>query len=143
MKTIEKLELKHLAPYLPYGLKALGKYPNGDPLISDITVDNIMSFVDGDIDRKPILRPLTDLNKEIPHPVTGDVFEVIEFLDDEFAHHLHEEDSYEDHFKQAVEEETGLLDFSYGVIDRLHEWHFDTFGLIDAGLAVDINTLEL
>ena len=25
---------------------------------------------------------------------------------------------------------------------KLFEWHFDVFGLIDAGLAIDINTLE-
>jgi len=59
-----KLELKHLAPYLPYGLKGLGKFPNGKNNIRDINVNNIMAFVDNDINSKPILRPLSDLAKE-------------------------------------------------------------------------------
>lgn len=29
----------------------------------------------------------------------------------------------------------------YGVVQKLHEWHFDTDNLIEKGLAIDINTL--
>jgi hypothetical protein len=31
---------------------------------------------------------------------------------------------------------------NYEDIVKLFEWHFDVFGLIDAGLAIDINTLD-
>jgi hypothetical protein len=27
-------------------------------------------------------------------------------------------------------------------VEKLLEWHFDIYGLIEAGLAIDINTLE-
>ena len=30
---------------------------------------------------------------------------------------------------------------SYGLVSKLIEWHFDVFGLIEKGLAIDINTL--
>lgn len=29
-----------------------------------------------------------------------------------------------------------------GILERLCEWHFDIFGLIEKGLAVDLNTLH-
>ena len=31
---------------------------------------------------------------------------------------------------------------NYFIYQKLCEWHFDIFGLIDAGLAVDINTVK-
>ena len=67
---MDKLELKHLATYLPYGLKiklpygilTLGNHPNvhkDDQLINygSVIIDQL----------KPILRPLSDLTKEIEH----------------------------------------------------------------------------
>ena len=30
---------------------------------------------------------------------------------------------------------------NYETIEKLFEWHFDVFGLIEKGLAIDINTL--
>ena len=30
----------------------------------------------------------------------------------------------------------------YGVVEKLLEWHFDIFGLLEKGLAVDINTIN-
>ena len=30
----------------------------------------------------------------------------------------------------------------YWIAQKLFEWHFDVFGLIEAGLAIDINTLN-
>lgn len=35
-----------------------------------------------------------------------------------------------------------LLNEKYWIIEKLLSWHFDIFGLIDKGLAVDINKLE-
>ena len=32
--------------------------------------------------------------------------------------------------------------FPYEFVEKLFEWHFDVFGLIPAGLAIDINTLN-
>ncbi len=35
-----------------------------------------------------------------------------------------------------------ILENRYKVVKKLFEWHFDIFGLIPAGLAIDINTLK-
>jgi hypothetical protein len=96
---------------------------------------------------KPILRPLSDLTKEITHK--GETFVPIDFFeigDDE-------NQSYEYDYGniklikplETISENYLLHDtifLPYGVIQKLHEWMFDTEGLIEAGLAVDVNTLE-
>lgn len=76
-----KLELKHLAPYLPYGLeirssegstKIMGyKVVNGERIYQLDTNDDSGDFAFDD-PIKPILRPLSDLTKEID--VNGEKF---------------------------------------------------------------------
>ena len=77
-----KLELKHLAPYLPYGLKFLevrkGSFNNSDDIIEQVELNtsNINYLNNSRIykvkSRKIILRPLSDLIKEIE--VNGEKF---------------------------------------------------------------------
>ena len=143
-----ELELKHLAPYLPYGLKAK-------------MVDYKIDYVNAEYDRitgiyllphggwhcktnggsspsiehiKPILRPLSDLTKEIEH--NGEKF---------VPHHR---TSIGMQFSQTHDRGMGILKnridtntLTYADTMLLFEWHFDVFGLIDAGLAVDINEI--
>ena len=62
------LTIKHLAPYLPYGLKM--KYESkSHESIKDLTCSSIeyMIATEHHGKFKPILRPLTDLTKEIEH----------------------------------------------------------------------------
>lgn len=153
-----QIELKHLAPYLPYKLKVTfesdDEYQHS--LIGlDITryggklISPFEDYGTCEIERvRPILRPLSDLTKEIEHnresfvPVEwfeiGDDsnesleydfvnIKIIEKLEVIAVHKIHRELSF----------------IPYGVVQKLFEWHFDVFGLIDKGLAVDINTLEL
>jgi hypothetical protein len=64
-----KLELKHLAPYLPYGLKvSKDDWGKTFKMDSDGTTLNCVG-IDFVIFKqaKPILRPLSDLTKEIEH----------------------------------------------------------------------------
>jgi hypothetical protein len=70
-----KLELKHLSPYLPYGLRIRGN-THGEiaelTTLSDISVNikgrSLSYGMWADIfEIKPILRPLSDLTKEIEH----------------------------------------------------------------------------
>ena len=45
---------------------------------------------------------------------------------------------------EIIELANGFIHYKavkYGIIERLLEWHFDIFGLIEKGLAIDINTL--
>lgn len=179
-----KLELKHLAPYLPYGLKVKllrkeyeGLYsefsfrPYLDyPLGIKINNDTIYAAMLSEI--KPILRPLSDLTKEIEH--NGEkfvpMFELLKMAVDEkdynegsfnseilhsfnvlngFAAEAFYTDCrfviryYNDNMSFSLFEPQGVdLHCGFRYIERLFEWHFDVFGLIYAGLAIDINTLK-
>jgi hypothetical protein len=121
----ETLELKHLAPYLPYRLK--GNYEVSEVVPSakfelrnkELRNDNIDFFLSY---AKPILRPLSDLTKEIE--VNEKKFIPIEELDMDIP------------FTSDL-----LFLVTYGDVQKLLEWHFDVFELIQKGLAVDINTI--
>lgn len=131
-----KLELKHLAPYLPYGLKATYVNALDYHLLVSVEGADQTHWSEGKrggvIERlKPHLRPLSDLTNEIEH--NGELFIPAK------------------HASSSIAGETvlhnlcakGRCDMLQGwQLNKLHEWHFDTQGLIEAGLAVDLNTLE-
>jgi hypothetical protein len=114
-----ELELKHLAPYPPT-LQLIWQdvhcsfegldYTSGKVILErvDVSLKNV----------KPILRPLSDLTKEI----------------EDFGDYNNE---FKDEFIQDIKFKTN----SYGSMVKLFKLHYDVFGLIDAGLAIDINTL--
>jgi hypothetical protein len=123
-----KLEIKHLAPYLPYSLKGnyevsevvpSAKYELRNKELRNDNIDFFLSYA------KPILRPISDLTKEIE--VNGEKFVPIDWIK-----------------KNYIRETMGLniATWSYRTVEKLAEWHFDIFGLIENGLAVDINTLK-
>jgi len=123
---IEKLELKHLAPYLPYELKVKNTVTRSGATwtATGIHIHNENVFVNlnksytGTNTRhiKPILRTMSDLPDEI--------FEDFGFADEE------------DFLVCLIEGSINYCDYI-----KLISQHFDVFGLIDAGLAIDINTL--
>ena len=127
-----KLELKHLAPYLPYALKIQGITHGEIAELSCCTETSVnittRSFQYGmwaDIfDIKPILRPLSDLTKEIN--MYGDMVSAYEILP------RREKEDY----KNPI-----IGYWSWDAMQILFEWHFDVFGLIELGLAIDKNTL--
>lgn len=134
----EKLELKHLAPYLPYGLKCEILNYQSDYVGEKYGVISGYYYLAGEPHYifktkseagkdasliKPILRPLSDITKEIE--VNGEKFIPMD---------IH---------KLYPGEVTGLnpAAWSYRVLIKLFEWHFDVFGLIDKGLAINLNSL--
>ncbi len=125
-----KLELKHLAPYLPYGLKFysedLSKKTN--PFSWEMTAKTELGLII-EFQNKPILRPLSDLTKEIEH--NGEKFRPLDRTGKAYRFDIleHIEANPLDH----IDLSDALLFF---------EWHFDVFNLIESGLAIDINTLE-
>lgn len=129
-----KLELKHLAPYLPYGLEIWFK-TSKRVKIHTMSANNINDVLHYTTNYKPILRPLSDLTKEIEH--NGEKFVPIERIDKnnnlEILKCLHDQDF-------DFPNDTDL--FPYWVVCSFIEYHFDVFGLIDKGLAIDINTLK-
>jgi hypothetical protein len=135
-----KLELKHLAPYLPYGLKIQGMTYGEIAELSCCTETSVnitdRTFQYGmwaDIfDIKPILRPLSDLISLINIDFEDEKFKPIDVIIRKGGCHsavaLH------------VKIGKGTLGFKY--FDLLLQWHFDVFGLIEKGLAIDINTIK-
>jgi hypothetical protein len=148
-----RLEIKHLAAYLPYGLKGiyseyidkektdLGSFEKEELIGLNFKEEKIFltfGYVTERDDFVPILRPLSDLEKEIE--VNGEKFVPIEFFGEHYTDHLVKfekpdcivlEDSYL--LSQNV------LGAPFAIIEKLFEWHFDVFGLIEKGLAIDIN----
>ena len=126
---MEKLELKHLAPYLPYGLKVCLNNTTYKRSLIGINLESEMVHLTSNEDNethhfyfniKPILRPLSDLT-EVKDSNVLFAFGAIN-----------------DHFFNRVEK--GFI--SYGQMTFLLESHYDIFGLIEKGLAIDINTLD-
>jgi len=123
-----KLTLEHLSAYLPYGLKIRNILGKGSTWT--LTQFNIEQFSDDD---KLILRPLSDLTKEIEHNGWSFTFSEVYLSNSKIAKILGVEHSTFDNF---------LNDIDYLSIQLLLKYHFDIFRLIDKGLAVDINTLK-
>jgi len=122
---MEELELKHLAPYLPYGLKFFWK----DEIISDTPKVMAARSIEYWETIKPILRPLADISERIEF--NGDEIIPLMYLDkDEKGGH------------QFYSEFKNLPRMEYDVVETLFQLHFDVFGLIPQGLAIDINTLK-
>lgn len=160
-----QLTIKHLAAYLPFGLKFRlhGNYPikeGVDNWITDFQTLDIKRIDRALTDKnfKPILRPLSDLTKEIE--VNGEKFVPLMVLFGgetyrkyDFTIGIVEKPIIGKYIDISVK---GLGDhcITFGLKNPLNnnltyhnwslllEWHFDIFGLIPDGLAVDINTLE-
>ena len=154
-----KLELKHLAGYLPYGLKItkedwgkIFKMDNDGTTLNCIGIDYILN-----VNAKPILRPLLDLTKEIE--VNREKF--VPYI--ELAKKYAEISGYNEDIrifrnKCYCYSESSEIEFRFNGRDfilngklvnaqhhlflKLHEWHFDIYGLIEKGLAIDINTIN-
>ena len=160
-KKAPVLTLEHIAPYLPYGLKChnMGNTDEeGHAFVSEIIgLDQDAVWVsheyeDDDYaysDTFPLLRPLSDLTKEIEH--NGEKFvpwvEINKFLNG---------GKFQAHYNIIEYNEWDSLTIGFGdhcagyslnleslpVIQMLLKWHFDLFELISQNLAIDINSIE-
>ena len=141
-----KLELKHLAGYLPYGLKVFREnksVPSDAFVIKGATKENVFLSENGlvvvDIDRiKPILRPLSGLTKEIE--VNGEKFVPIERLRKEYSG-FYFESNPELLIKSKNTNLYVSLNWTNEFQQKLYEWHFDIYGLIEKNLAIDKNII--
>jgi len=152
-----KLELKHLAPYLPHKLQvSINKNGweymiSGNSNIAELRGlygdDMCLLYQENegfDLDFESfelILRPKTDLVKEIE--INGKKFVPALVL---WSVSIEEEEDFEiygkipDFWKNNLNLEFEN-DLSYREMKYLFKWHFDVFGLIEKGLAININTL--
>ena len=121
---MEKFELKHLAPYLPYGLKVLWAHRKGNIKKQTYFTLADASWLMSKPVFKPILRPLSDLTIK---------WYWDNLQNSDYA--LTEEDVFEI-------KNTPRGHLKYYQFDYLCKHHFDFFGLIPKNLAIDINTLK-
>lgn len=150
-----KLELKHLAPYLHHKLKFLsdkhffeyGKrremIARGISLDDDKNInveflqDDELVFLNELKDTKPILRPLSDL-KRTDLDIEGHEG-YFHYLEEKYFTHSNDIR----HLRRIVnEDDRWIYTIPMYLYEHLLEWHFDVFGLIPKGLAIDINTLN-
>lgn len=85
---------------------------------------------------KPIVRPISDLEKEITH--NGETFVPIDFL----------KNKYQDIYFYTENNKVNLSVFFrnysyfyhwYEILNHLYEWHFDVFGWLEKDLAINYN----
>ena len=159
-----KLELKHLAPYLPYDLKWQQFWTDNQihTDIMDVILigNNCITFknapdhyLDGEGNEctsKPLLYPLSYLTKEIEH--NGEKFVPIYEAVGSGKLRCEEIKIYGKAIQVTnipdpnshILDENGQVhpSCSIYIYQRFFEWHFDVFGLIEQNLAIDINTLK-
>lgn len=164
-----KLELKHLAPYLLYGLKMYHKGVS-DAIIKNnkeykpttlkaLTTDGLFwvgkessSRKLGEDIHKPILRPLYNLTNEDWKEEMTILFESVDKDVKITKYDSGNDNSFDftlsitykwlgDVFTEILVSRGSIKDTRYYFVEWLFKNHFDVFGLIDKGLAIDKNTL--
>lgn len=145
-----KLELKHLAPYLPYDLKVFHEghiaiiasmYLPADNYEKDLWIVSMEDLRDRELscsvnykEIKPILRPLLDLTKEVE--VNGEKFIPYNIFIHWYGFEVLEG------WRRNNYKNLNVNELSFAIINKLLEWHFDVFGLLEKNIAVDINKLN-
>ena len=138
-----KLELRDLAPYLPYGVKMIFEKSGDIRLLNGLFIElgelrfhfNVINRGQTIWNYKPILRPLSDLTKEIE--VNGQKFIPINWLENQYPNL---DLNYQ--CESLLDDERWINQCEYLLIQHLFEWHFDIFNLIKNNLAIDINALK-
>jgi len=139
------LELKHLAPYLPYKINPLKiKYFDGI-----YTLDGLTGAWNVDI--RQAMRVTRNVHIETVIPILRPLKEAIIPYDrlpfDEDGNKEPNDLFIDDSGKVAMDFQAGGATISWPIVNMqeylegLFKDMFDVFGLIDAGLAIDINTL--
>lgn len=141
------LSAVHLAPYLPYKLKCevtdRGKktidimfcvYDNGECSFANIVESN-----KGFSEVKPILRPMTMLDGKTWNyeNIPVNFLRLLGVTASEHGYSLREAE------EMVYNRRSEPFKIPYILFEQLLKFHFDVFGLIDKGLAVDINTLSV
>lgn len=148
-----KITLTELAAYLPYRMQFIVEVPvwEGNPpepshmieQTETLTVENIAKCLQFSI--CPILRPLTDLVKHVDLPGHENMTVAAKEI---WPLGLKEDYGFEMDFIMPKEWNDKMKQtpipyiWAYHEVESMLEYHFDVFGLIEAGLAIDINTIK-
>ena len=175
LRNMEKLNITHLAPYLPYGLKCQIDLGQNEIIVTDSwglkTGSDYPASYYNEGKRyglmlsqiKPLLHPLSDLYKEIDGKVgieeiakmlSGTV--LVDKIDGCCTNLSYFKCTFDDGFEELIINEncegwyrsyfdknqpsTGRNVINqFEVFTYLFQHHYDVFGLIDKGLAIDLN----
>lgn len=146
-----KLTIEHLSCYLPYGLKVK------DSTCPKANITRELSGIVSDGNRyvvytkhpvtywmfieecKPILRPLSDLDKEIPWNFKGEDFgKPVKFSNKGFFR----ADTSKPYEWGNITNGNFNMQGQLNYFKYLYAHHFDMHGLIDSGLAISIHDLK-
>jgi len=142
-----KLELKHLAPYLPYGLKIYMEdlRSHVKPFSWELGIETNLKQV-LDFQNKPILRPLSDLkivgsdiiNEHSINILISEKHNIDYGIFSHFKGHLDLELDG-DHMLRYDADKSISFQVFFDIQNELLKGHYDVFGLIEERLAIDIN----
>lgn len=149
---MEKLELKHIAPYLPFGVRVQlaedkgTEYDDKEYILTELNIDthlckiksNGYVFTESIYSIKPLLHPLSDLYKEIDGEIPADILfpkEYYSMID------FYEEYNRENQIQSFIKDGLNWCE-PYSFWEYLFSKHFDVFGLIDKGFAIDLNSIS-
>lgn len=140
-----ELQLKHLCPYLPYELKFeynLKRLTDNFPDENRVKLLTVHSMTICLLFGKPILRPLSDLIKEIE--IKGKIFIPLVYLAAMSSYTLNLKDTFqfERLYKAIINDITVTKGIGLNRVEKLLEWNFDIYSLISQGLAIDYNTIN-
>lgn len=145
MNTENKLTFEFLSPYLPYQVKFYNEKSGKINTLEGLAMDNdginlyfhgvLKSFTLNNWPLKPILRPMSDF-KNFRNKNGSGIYEI--------TFNVANLDIDEDADINVEEIGSNYLSLisCYRTLQQLLKYHFDVFGLIKSGLAIDINTIE-
>lgn len=157
-----ELEIKHLSAYLPYELQVkttvwqrnISEHITSVEMLCTYLIDNKDDYTEF----LPILRPIEDLVKEIEIDGLKFIPIMVLFGGENYREYDFTIDIVEKPFMgKKIEisvKDLGSPCITFGLKNPLNnilnyenwqlllKWHFDVFGLIEKGLAIDINTLS-
>ena len=125
-----------MAMSLPYGLKVFCN-EDSNPYRDYDHARYGMEFFKNEYSYTPILRPLSDLTKEIEHNVE----KLVPIVELAKMRSSIVENVIPMAF-EAIKRDIKSKRLPFDMVLKLIEWHFDIANLIESGEAIDINTLE-
>lgn len=124
-----KLELKHLAPYLPYKLMIAITYDSPNLNFYELDEDKIFQVLNLEVDR-PVLKSLSNIDL--------DVIKELESSDE----HITFKSQYNGLDIEHYVKNTRTQYLEYWMFLILVRNHYDVFDLIDKNLAIDIKAIS-
>jgi len=132
-----KLEIKHLSCYLPYGLKILFWSGDSQQYIIELNSLNLkLNSILGSEKHKPILSPISELDNLIKKEF--EKYDRVKECDMEIINLFCYENTNTDDSLVDLD----LNKLPYECVEYMFKNHYDFFGLIPAGLAIDKTTLK-